>query len=317
MTKTKKKRTQTPWAVILAVRDGPGGGRFHRRIVTGPKRRRHGSRSEQIASASGKDGPESSAGIRPKGNLENKGADHATQTPPTPPVAAGTENKPPCWAGAGPGRAPAVEPAVTPAASGHGNESSTGSVPPAEKPAVSSGHRQSAGRRLREAGEPSVRGPARGAGRARGRRRGEAARQGATAGAGGAEKASAPRCGCRRNGQQKLHDRYRWDLTNDNSNEEKLRLVDRLVRDADNMHGDSTGRLVMLQEAVAGPPSRRNPQGRRGLDIIGQSYDINVVAIKVDMVQNRADEVAKAAAAPGTKGRSTPAVPAGQPGSAR
>ena len=59
----------------------------------------------------------------------------------------------------------------------------------------------------------------------------------------------------------------------------------------------------MLQEAVA--LARQVGETRKAgevLDIIGQSYDINVVAIKVDMVQNRADEVAKAAAAPGTKG---------------
>ena len=57
----------------------------------------------------------------------------------------------------------------------------------------------------------------------------------------------------------------------------------------------------MLQQAVA-LARQAGDVGKAGqiLDIIGQSYDINVVAIKVDMVQNRADELTKAVAAPGT-----------------
>ena len=37
--------------------------------------------------------------------------------------------------------------------------------------------------------------------------------------------------------EQKLHNRYRWDFANANSKEEKLRLVERLVHDADDTPG--------------------------------------------------------------------------------
>lgn len=304
VTKTKKKRTQTPWAVILAVAAGLAAVVFIA-IVTRPQSGDgNGSRSEQIASASGKDGQDRPPASVPRGNLENKGADHGAEKTLSPPVAAGTENKPPVGPGPAPAVHPAVEPAVTPAASGRGNESSTGSVPPAEKPAVAAADTGNPPETPRaKPAEPSV--PDLQVAHVESRPEGEAkppakARPPAPA---GPKKIPPPDAAAVKNAQQKLHDRYRWDLSNANSKEEKLRLVDRLVRDADNMHGDSTGRLVMLQEAVA--LARQVGETRKAgevLDIIGQSYDINVVAIKVDMVQNRADEVAKAAAAPGTKG---------------
>ena len=101
--------------------------------------------------------------------------------------------------------------------------------------------------------------------------------------------------------QQKLHDRYRWEMTNENTNEDKMRFVDRLVRDADTTRDDTTTRLVMLQEAVTlAREAGDTAKAIEILDTIGQSYDINVVAEKVDMVQARADELNKALGAPGT-----------------
>ena len=119
---TKKKRTQTPWAVILAVVAGLAAVVLIA-IVTRPQNGDgSGSRSDQVARLAGKDGQERPPVSAQKGSSENKGVDHGAEKTLSPPVAAGTENKPPVGPGPAPAVHPAVAPVMTPAASRHGDE---------------------------------------------------------------------------------------------------------------------------------------------------------------------------------------------------
>jgi hypothetical protein len=297
---TKKKKTKTPWAVIAAVVTGLAAVILIV-VLTAPQKGGNGAPAGQVASATGTDGQDRPPVSTQKGKPKSERADHGAEKTPAPPAV--PENHQPPGPAQTPAAPPGAEPAATPAASGHGNEPSAGSLMPAEKP----GEKPAANGNPPELNRPKSEDSS----------RADLARESIAPGPPdveakqpanlnllpptGPKKIPAPDEAAIKAAHQKLHDRYQWEMANSNSDAEKLQFAARLVRDADNVHDDSTTRLVMLQEAVklareAGDTGKANEI----LDTIGQSYDINVLAIKVDMVQGRADELGKALAAPGS-----------------
>ncbi len=273
-TKKTKTKSKTPWVMLLAVIAGLAAVALIALLTAPP-----GGGTGGSAAATPKDQGDH-AGAAGKGT--NHGAEAAAATP------AGAEGKKPAVPAqvppaAAPQRLPPPQPAKPDVGSPAKPEEGSPAKPDEPSPLDLQGKPAGAERPGDQADQPDKMGAAKPA---------------------VSNKLSLPNEAARKTAEQKFRNRYQSDLANADSNAEKSRLADRLVRDADNLRGDPAERLVTLQQAV----SLARDAGDLGkaaafLDKIGQTYDINVVSQKVDLVQNRADELANASGAgAGAKG---------------
>ncbi len=316
---TKKTKTQTPWAVILAVVAGLAAVVLIAVLTSAPKGDGSGPLPTRSPVQRGTDGQDHRR-HPPKRELGDKGADHGAEKA----VAArgGRDRKQAArWAGGRPRR-------CIPPRAGRRRL-----LPPARQRVVdrigaacgeaggcSRGHRQSAGGRPREARGTVAAGSAGGAASSRG---GRTARPSSPT-----RRARRRRRGRKRFRPPMRRPQKRRSRSCTTATSGTLPTPTRTKRSCGwptawcatptTCAGIRRPGWSCCNRPSAWPamPARLGKAGEI-LDKIGQSYDINVVAIKVDMVQNRADELTKAVAAPGRQGPATAAAPAGQPGIAR